>query len=509
MSNGGSTSEIDAASVGVSLCASCGGATSTVLASCEACGKDWRLDGRYRLVRRLGHGAWGTTFEAVRIADGERLAIKELLVRRLEDFKTHDLFKREASILEMLEHRGIPRYVDDFAAGEGRHLGLYLVTELIDGVTLEQEMKGRRHSQQEVVAIARELCEILSYLHGLAPPVVHRDIKPSNVMRRRADQSLVLIDFGAVKESLRAADDGGSTVAGTFGFMPPEQLAGRASPASDLYALGVLIVALTTREPVANLLDDANRLRWEDHLPRGTPLSDGLRDILTDVLERDPNKRLADAGELARRLDELLAGRYRVESRGAVASPNALELVARLLPGRLGDMLSQLGEAVAPGVADPPPPAPRKVSFGFGGRTDPIGSFFRLFGVLFGGIPTIVLFSIIREAGPPSLFLLLFTLVGGTLATVGFTRIARAKRLFQHGEAVEATVTESWLDTRLRVNGRSPHRVTFRYRTPDGAEREGSVSRFKIRPDLRVPGARVYALYDPKKPSRVTMWPID
>jgi len=282
----------------VSLCASCGGDTSPVGATCAACGRDWRLDGRYQLVRRLGHGAWGTTFEAVRLEDGARVALKELLVRRLEDFKTHDLFKREASVLEMLEHRGIPRYYDDFTAGEGRQVGLYLVTELIDGVTLEAEMKVRRHSQLDVIAIGRELCEVLTYLHGLAPPVVHRDIKPSNVMRRATGslaQGLVLIDFGAVKESVRSADDGGSTVAGTFGYMPPEQLAGRATPASDLYALGVLMVALMARKPASAMLDDANRLNWQEHLPAGTPLADGLRDILGDVLELDPTMRLADA----------------------------------------------------------------------------------------------------------------------------------------------------------------------------------------------------------------------
>jgi|GEM_PF-2985542 len=495
------------------LCARCGGATTAVLGTCEACGGDWRLDGRYRLVKRLGHGAWGTTFESVRLEDGSRVAVKELLVRRLEDFKTHDLFTREASILKMLEHRGIPRYVDDFSAGEGRHLGLYLVTELIDGVTLEAEMKERRHSQLDVIAIASELCEVLSYLHGLAPPVVHRDIKPSNVMRRARSpdaQSLVLIDFGAVKDSVRSADDGGSTVAGTFGYMPPEQLAGRATPASDLYALGVLMVALMARKSASAMLDDANRLNWQEHLPAGTPLADGLRDILGDVLELDPNKRLADARELGRRLDDLIAGRYQTK-KPAPAGGLHQQLLDNLGSG-FGKMSAGPGGQFAlarPGVAEPPPPTPRPTGWGFGGKVDPFGAFFRMFGVLFGGIPTVMMIAMLSSGFlEPVVFLALFTLVGGIMAAIGFARIGRIKRLFRDGKAAEALVTDVSMDVRLKVNGRSPHRITFTYRSADGVQREGSVARFKVRPELRVPGARVYALYDENRPERSTMWPI-
>jgi hypothetical protein len=497
----------------VTLCASCGAETASDGAMCSACGRDHRLDGRYRLVRRLGHGAWGTTFEAVRLEDGERVAVKELLVRRLEDFKTHDLFTREASVLEMLEHRGIPRYHDDFTAGEGRHLGLYLVTELIDGVTLEAEMKERRHSQLDVIAIASELCEVLAYLHGLAPPVVHRDIKPSNVMRRATGpnaQGLVLIDFGAVKESVRSADDGGSTVAGTFGYMPPEQLAGRATPASDIYALGVLMVALMARKSASAMLDDNNRLTWQEHLPAGTPLADGLRDILGDVLELDPTRRLADARELGRRLDDLIAGRYRMKK--PVLAGGLQQQLLENLPGGFGKMFAALGDQFAlakPGVAEPPPPTPRPTGFGFGGKVDPFGSFFRMFGVLFGGIPTAVLIAMASSGFPePVAFLGLFTLVGAIMATIGFVRIARVKRLFRDGVAAEALVTDVTVDHRMKVNGRSPHRITFTYRSTDGVQREGSVARFKVRPELRVPGARVYALYDEKQPEKSTMWPI-
>ncbi|MCC6621883.1 MAG: protein kinase [Deltaproteobacteria bacterium] len=505
------------------ICARCAEPSPRGAAACPACGQDPRLDGRYRLLRRLGHGAVGTTFAAEREADGQPVAVKELLVRRLEDFKAHDLFTREAGVLRTLEHPAIPRYLDDFAAGEGRHLGLYLVTELIEGETLEAEMQRRRHSQREVLGIVRELCDVLAYLHGLAPPVMHRDIKPSNVMRRSADGSLVLIDFGAVRESLRGAD-GGSTVAGTFGYMPPEQLAGRASPASDVYALGVVLVVLMTRKAAHELLDDRNQLQWAEHLPPG--LQGGpLHDLLAEVLEPDPARRLGDAAELGRRLDDIIAGRARSAPARAAArggggfggrAPAAFDAVpgARGAFERLADKLGGIIEAaqrpVAPGQAEPPPPAPRKVPFGFGGKADPVGGFFRLFGILFGGIPLIIFISFLGGGMPfPfSLLPLVFVAIGGTLGAVGFVRIARAKRLFRDGETAPAIVTESWLNTSLKVNGRSPWKVVFRYETPDGKVHEGTVSRFRIPPELRMPGAQVFALYDPKEPSRATMWPL-
>jgi serine/threonine protein kinase len=86
-------------------------------------------------------------------------------------------------------------------------------------------------------------------LHARVPPVLHRDIKPANVILR-PDGAPVLVDFGAVRTVFRAAAEGGSTVVGTFGYMPFEQYMGQASPASDLYALGAtLLHVITGRGP--------------------------------------------------------------------------------------------------------------------------------------------------------------------------------------------------------------------------------------------------------------------
>lgn len=245
------------------LCAHCAADVPAGSWRCAECGKDPRLGGRYTLLDRLGQGAVGTTYRARRDSDGAVVCVKELLIRRLDGFKTQDLFEREARTLRELSHPGVLRYLDAFTAGDRKTLGVYLVTELVDGETLAAEAARHRYSEEEVLELLVELLGILVYLHGLEPPLIHRDLKPTNIMRRR-DGDLVLIDFGAVKDAATDADLGGSTIAGTFGYMPPEQLAGRATPASDLYAVGAIAVELLSRRSPQDLLDDRNELRWRE-----------------------------------------------------------------------------------------------------------------------------------------------------------------------------------------------------------------------------------------------------
>ena len=236
------------------ICARCEQPTPS--APCSACGEDPLLGGRWALESLLGQGASGTTWAASATLDAggapaerERVAIKEISLRGRAAGKARELIEREVRILRELDHPGVPSYRGHLTAGEGRGRALYLLQELIPGQTLSAEMETRRYSEPEVLGVVEELLEILRYLHGRSPPVVHRDVKPANVMRR-PDGSLCLIDFGAVRDALKG-DLGGSTVAGTFGYMAPEQFAGDASPASDLYGVGALAVALLAPRPHA------------------------------------------------------------------------------------------------------------------------------------------------------------------------------------------------------------------------------------------------------------------
>jgi len=201
-------------------------------------------DARYAIVRVLGEGGQATTFEAVDKRAGRLVAIKRFRVRGAKTWKEVELAEREATVLKALDHPALPRYVEHFEEGGE----LFLVTEKIDGESLEAWKRERRpFDEQDVLRLLTEAAPVLDYLHRRAPPIIHRDLKPSNVIRR-PDGSFAFIDFGAVRDRMKP--QGGSTVVGTFGYMAPEQFQGRAMPASDVYALGATALSLLTgREP--------------------------------------------------------------------------------------------------------------------------------------------------------------------------------------------------------------------------------------------------------------------
>ncbi len=282
------------------ICASCGVEVEAASGDCPKCEDPVLLAGRYRLVEVLGRGANGITYRAERTTDGNVFAVKEMSLRTLESAKAMELFDREARVLRELDHPAIPRYEDDFHFGQGKNAALYLVQELVSGRTLEAEMASKRYDVAEVLAIVSELAEVLEYLHRRSPPVVHRDVKPKNVMRRD-DGRLVLIDFGSVRDALSTR--GGSTVAGTFGYMAPEQLAGKATPASDVYALGALAVALLTRKEPDTLLGDDHRIDVREHVDA----PDEVLALLEEMLDARTSSRIQRACEIAERAREIAA----------------------------------------------------------------------------------------------------------------------------------------------------------------------------------------------------------
>jgi serine/threonine protein kinase len=136
-------------------------------------------------------------------------------------WKSVDLFEREARLLRSLSHPGIPSFVDAFNLDTPTDRMYTLVQRLAPGDTLQAlvDSGAWRPDEAEIERIAASMLDILGYLHGLRPPVVHRDVKPSNVLYDRVSGRVTLVDFGAVRDTF--VD--GSTMIGTFGYMPPEQ----------------------------------------------------------------------------------------------------------------------------------------------------------------------------------------------------------------------------------------------------------------------------------------------
>jgi eukaryotic-like serine/threonine-protein kinase len=202
---------------------------------------------RYRLVRRLGSGAFGTVW----MARDERLerdvAVKILARERIVGGR----FEREARAAARLTHPAIVTLYEAAVDDEGA----YLVSELVRGSTLDGLLQQGRLSDRDILSIGIALCEALDHAHGQG--VVHRDVKPSNVLIPDAPASVThvakLTDFGVARvvgtDSLTRTGD----VIGTLAYMAPEQAEGmEAGPAADLYSLAlVLYEALTGVNPLA------------------------------------------------------------------------------------------------------------------------------------------------------------------------------------------------------------------------------------------------------------------
>ncbi|HEY6417391.1 MAG TPA: protein kinase [Candidatus Binataceae bacterium] len=206
------------------------------------------LQNRYKIERLLGGGGMGMVY----LAHDQRLANRWCALKEMVDhfidpqqrIEANDYFAREADTLAQLKHQAIPAITDRFD-DQNRH---YLVMEYVEGRNLEEELATRGEPLPEslVVDIARQLCDVLGYLHGLTPPIVYRDMKPSNVMLTPKGR-VVLVDFG-IARLFKAARKG--TMIGTLGFAPPEQYQGQVDPRSDIYSLGATLhYVLTSRDP--------------------------------------------------------------------------------------------------------------------------------------------------------------------------------------------------------------------------------------------------------------------
>ena len=213
------------------------------------------LSGKYTFLRPIGHGSQGKVYEAVRQSDGRHVAIKQLLIHSVSSWKEYDLFQREIEVLSKLDMPGVATFYEAVEAMDTANPSAYIVQEYLDGRSLEDMLRGGyRFTMEQIFQIGAKLIALLDRLHHHDPQVIHRDIKPSNIMLKHVgadDFEVYLIDFGAVANP--QVQGGGSTVAGTYGYMPPEQLMGRPEPASDVYALAATLVRLLSGEEPDNM----------------------------------------------------------------------------------------------------------------------------------------------------------------------------------------------------------------------------------------------------------------
>jgi serine/threonine-protein kinase len=254
------------------------------------------LQERYQIDRVLGEGGMGRVYLARdrRLAD-RPCAIKEMVDEFIDPRKRHEAnesFAREADTLARLKHPAIPAIFDRFD-DHNRH---YLVMEYVEGHDLDQELAldAQPLPESKVTDIARQLCDVLAYLHGFNPPIIYRDMKPSNVMVTPSGR-VTLIDFGIARIFKR----GKVTTVGTIGFAAPEQYQGHVDPRSDIYSLGVTLHYLLTKQefPPMTVPPPVHKLR--------PGISPGLAGAINRAVCLEPEKR----PQTIREFQDILLGR--------------------------------------------------------------------------------------------------------------------------------------------------------------------------------------------------------
>ncbi|WP_151755622.1 protein kinase domain-containing protein [Dictyobacter vulcani] len=205
------------------------------------------LHKRYQIQKVIGKGGMGAVYLAKDLKkQGELFAIKEIslsLILPAEQQQTIHNFKVEAKMLWSLNHPNLPTVHGVFTQNER----YFLVMDYIDGSTLEEllERNGGPFPERRVLDWARQLCDVLAYLHSHSPPIIFRDMKPGNIMLTRNGQ-IKLIDFG-IARFFRSSHAQDTQVLGTPGYAPPEQYGkAQTDERSDIYALGMTIFHLLT-----------------------------------------------------------------------------------------------------------------------------------------------------------------------------------------------------------------------------------------------------------------------
>lgn len=186
---------------------------------------------RYRILRKIGEGGSSEVYMAIDIKSGEPVTIKMIRNGNLCGSDVQLLIREETKVICYLDHPAIPRVLDIFEDA--------FVLEYIPGNSLEKVIEScGKMSEKVSVRIAKELLDILSYLHGLETPVIYRDLKPANIIIK-PDGHVALIDFGAARFYERGKGEDASNI-GTFGYAAPEQFGnlGQTDPRTDIYCFG-------------------------------------------------------------------------------------------------------------------------------------------------------------------------------------------------------------------------------------------------------------------------------
>lgn len=256
------------------------------------------IGGRYKIIKVIGRGGMGTVYLAEHYLLGQKWAIKEFHKEsQINGGLIRQSLLTETNILKKLCHPNLPQIIDVIQTKEK----VFLVMEYIEGITLTEiiETWGAQKETQ-VIKWAKEICDVLIYLHTRTPPIIYCDLKPSNIMVKE-DGKIMLIDFGTAQEYYKD-NDKCSICWGTEYFAAPEQFTHDANidARTDIYAFGMTICALLTG------ITSFRQIKEED-LSRQYKkrISEKLMQIIMNCTKENPDDRYQDSFALKLALSQL------------------------------------------------------------------------------------------------------------------------------------------------------------------------------------------------------------
>ena len=260
------------------------------------------IDGKYKILEQIGQGGMSHVYLAIHEKVNKTWAIKEVAKDGLENYE----------ILKKLHHSSLPSVVDVIEEDES----ILIVMDYIEGITLNKILKKEGVIPQErVMEWARQLCEVLEYLHS--KNIIYRDLKPSNIILR-PNGTIAVIDFGTARE-FKGYKIEDTTCLGTKGYAAPEQYGGKGETdaRTDIYSLGVTLYHLVTGHNPSKPPYEMKPIRqWNRQL------STGLESIIIKCTKNNPNERYQSCEEMLYDLNNInrLDYSYRLKQKIKMAS---------------------------------------------------------------------------------------------------------------------------------------------------------------------------------------------
>ena len=293
------------------------------------------INNMYRVVERLDQGGMGRVFRGEEIGTGENVAIKVILPEMAEDEKVAQMFRREARTLRQLHHDAIVRYFAYVPPDQNLNLHA-LVMGFIQGTKLSDAINDKGAlTRDQVIKLTTRIADGLEGAHKVG--VVHRDLSPDNVMLEDGDIGKpILIDFGISRSSTVKDVTIGNEFAGKLKWVSPEQLGafgGEAEAPSDVYSLGLLMIAMLTGKPLQMGSSIVEAVQMRQSVPDLSYIRSEFQELLNKMLQPDPAKRLPGMWAVTEELRALDGGTGFGGGRMRGTLPPMEKAIDRAVPG--------------------------------------------------------------------------------------------------------------------------------------------------------------------------------